>query len=1653
MSDIVWEGSAPKDSNVVWEREGEGNIVWETQQTKSKPKQVGNVGKDAIFHDKASLVAEAAFAANKYTGRNDGRTAALQAKRLRDSFTRNPYLKTPEREAQAVALEEKAKHQLASYLTLRKSYNTDLQEADPSFAEQLVGSLGPSMIDELNLVPISRGRNIIMSGVKGAAAGLPLGIISAWEQGQYDKAIGLMKKDPDLKQLMEAGVDTALIVAAMNMLTHGKGPGPKPADLDAKAKAEAFVKDLGPVNPEQGIDKSKARSPYEMPPLTKDEDMLPPDASFELPPDAERLKRQSTLTPTNVKASNIYNEMAAKTGREQIPGQSELNLKANEAELNKPYWPDQELQDAIAQANRAAVARENFKISNDQNLEASILRGDDPTATLMRDPLASRSVDEAKADMEIAKIDSQQPTNPYMSPEELARSQELTDKYKSTRAGHSEMEIPEEAGNVPYWADADLEKAKVTAARTAESRKGGPVDIARDGGGMDTAGEQPLRSQSSSITNAQRVQDLKTNAAFANKLTKSKNAVDALKVVLEFVKDTDLRKIANSIFKYVNKDTQFHVMNPEDVATTKLDSAFRKLDEDALGLHITNEEGNQGIALRGSGYMLDKKLSDGMSVEAALHEIKHSVTDRAFYVAQDPQLSKLPKYKAQVKYVDDITRLMREVSTKVSPENLDKFRAAFENPAEFNTYGWTSPEFREVLKEVRVADKDKTGLAKFFEAIKAFFGHGSSNASKALDSFLNRLDEIQGVDKADVGAAVKRLIEKNESAVSKMSDQVDKDNSKKLTSIFDSFKDLKQYIPMTFNQKVEFLKSPPLINAYNLLRSFYNKADVRFNLYQIYLQDVKKFMETDKDGAIKMFKVLADIQDPNLFDARKLAETTDTRDQFLAQQGMNPEHIPHAIKVLDVLRHIGKFDQDIAYKNLGHNWHQQPMYFPREHTGQYTVSVIITDGTLKSMAGFDSSVEAHKYKEAYQQALQEAGHIDLTVTLDQHKINSLGDVYAMMALQNTLPDFLKKINDTLLKEIEVAKRKFEMERSSEKIAGYTGESITTKNEQDRLFSLLQRRMEQSFSLEVKSNTIKHIKEGILENADLMKDQPDHIKELLHYFIAREIGLDVSLLAPAGKKVDQFVHTIGKQIDRFAGSLHGYKGGDVSIFSPDVIRQLVQSYTWSISLWKLALSPATLTANATTLAMTPFDGYRRAFKEGKNPLFAHLALQKAIMHKFDQGSKDFLHQAALEGMVTPRMSDPLTLIPTHETNKIDRVVNKPRDYLEAKTNEVGLIYYYQYYTLTRPDLNPLSDKFKALVYSAVRDWTGDYTHAAQVMGISQLGAVGQLNSNFAKWKYNQIGRLMNDLQDAAGGNFGPLMVTSAIALSLAGLAGAPFFVEYESVRRNLQKLGFDLKPLNSVLYEGKDWAKENYGENAEILADMLIKGPLAVGSRELGEMFDVTAPDLSNNLRYSALLDASTLPIQFAADLYKGASAGVKELMRLIGLGYGASDQEIKDAMKALPTVASNAIEQHLNERYGGDVAQYSTQDKGETRLTEQEKVLNALGMRSMRHNEQKDRTYAKDWVERYEKKQIGKLTNQLIAAVRKDPEIVDDIVKDIYDLKGQVGVDRAIEDITKRYQDRAMDYFEREVVEASGQNDPVALSKALEALRKFKPAK
>lgn len=1142
-----------------------------------------------------------------------------------------------------------------------------------------------------------------------------------------------------------------------------------------------------------------------------------------------------------------------------------------------------------------------------------------------------------------------------------------------------------------------------------------------------------------------------------------KNIKDAIDIAIKYELDPDLRDIAHKILSVAKEQDAFFVLHPDEVEGFAPDHPARLLLDDgtegALGIHNLTTKGRKRIYLRSDKFTSELGKKSGIYPEAVFHEGAHSVTDHTWFFAEDPVLSKDPKYAAHVRYAKGMDELLAAIKREYVIEK--DYEPFFENGKELNAYGWTNPVARKLLSDLQLKTYGRTALQRFFDLVKEFLHikkRESKNALDIMDKFLDDLDNIKTYDRLDLEEAIAR--KKDTQKVTELASKV---QDIKPTQDIGPFKKL---IPMTMNQKVEFLKHPILKFAYDHIRTIVNEEDTRFNLYKTYLNEVEDLIKRDRSGALNMFKVLSDIQNPELKAARQQAQDTNTREAFLKQQGMPDHLIAPAIKVLNIMQIMGKYDQNMALYGMGHSWNLEPMYFPREHTGPFVVTLTDGNGKITYMRGFDSSPAAHKYKEAFEAATKDKGY---TVSLDRHEAGSLGDVMAMMNLTNdNLPDFLKDISNKLIKEIEVAKRKFEMERAAHNIAGYTGEAIYHSNNpfsykrssDNKLLTLLQRRLEQSFELATKARIIKEIKEPFLNDPAVMDNQPN-ARALLDKFVWRELGIDVSKFKAMGTSIDKGLNAVGKEVDKLAGLLRGYKGGDVSFFAPKEIARLVQAYTWTLSAFKLALAPPVLLANTTTLLATPFDGFRTAAIEGKSGMFAPLALIKTLTARSDAAAMQFMKEANLEGMIEPRISDPITIVQSHARGSVDKAINAPRDIIEKATNYTGVLFYYNFYKLSEPNLS--GKELKTKVYKASRSWTGDYSQQSQLMAISEAGDLGRLFSNFAKWKFNQIGRLANDIQMIGEGKVLPFAYTMMIATALAGAVGAPIAVEYEAIRRLGMKMGWwDLPPLAGALYKGKDTIEKEFGKPFGVAADTMIKGPMAAGTdlffKELGVE---SGPDLSSNLRYSSVLDVSTLPVQFAKDVWKFADVRTRTILQHMGIGNGVTAQDLKDATKGMPTVVGNIVEEEIKKRIQPPintpqgkryVDQFRSQDKGMYLQTPGEKAQGYLGFRSKKQNEEMDRLYYAEWQERGAKDTISKNT-ELILNNLTDKDLVRDLGSEIYQLRGMEGINALIKTIETRKKERATDAFSRKAQVALDKQDAIARANAIKILKGIRPSK
>lgn len=1717
--------------------------------------------------DRTRLAAESAISVHPLLGRSIGAMEAAEAKRRRAYIANKEMEDTPENRKGIADLEAAHADKVAKYILLRNGLNEDMLAANPSFMENLVGAIGPGLIDPLNIVPISQGKTATQAALKGLAAGVGFGVAGTYEQGAFDRSIGLNKDDPTVKELLEAGVDSGVIVAALSVLTHrfGKPQVKKESVVDSiEADAKAYIEKK--ASPTKDVDTSNARAP-------------------------QYLGKKS---PATIATENRASDYAAKEGIPYEPATGTLDLKDARGRYDPDFFDTSELAAAEAKANRAAQATSNLPQA------ADVMVG-------------------------IPDVRDGNITSPNMTPEELVRAQSNADK--TSEPAHSVMEIPEEMGQQPYWPDKALEAAKVKANKTAElssaflkaasKKQGGAIDLTQFTGpgfrdladtvkqsadnlwnmvpdgykvifkGAYWADEKGTPSPLFHSTNA-----LEEGTRFTHK-EKAFGKYDPRRGdgMLIHVGTPDAAEIKNNYFARTEQNYK-----TLDGATINFDSLQSRMD--AAGLHGDDPFSNSPTikAVRDQWYAdMSAKMELGRSKDTQLfytsllklkEEIKQSGTKNyydkvlvrkgtsaaqeavmeAAGIGPDTLRSMLKDIKESgVSDVADAlgrrleTRALATIPYKWSSKSNTHVRPMFssaKNPLFVKDFGnWESPaqiadylatvpkkdidgmreQFHKKSKMSVLHPKDILGPEKFAEFQREmrklsddFIEQGASEQQNkrvqnferlygtleryGFDHFAseNQFERLHPAfqnkataaeadipsislafwdpkylhDWADVPRQKQPFVPKsqrgslNVGEIAKgVSEQYDnaadllKAFKGKLTDIPFS----KKLLPITANQAGEWFKNPLIEWTYNYLRRIDNTIDVRANYNKAYLKDVIDFFKRDRNGALDMVNTLVKIQEPELKAARQWAEDNNAREAFLKEHGMPDHQIPHAIKILNVMKATGLHDQETAYKLREHNFHMEPMYFPKEHTGPFTVYVTKPDGTVVHAQPFDHIVGAREYEKAFKKAAEGQ---DLIVSLERNEAGTLGNTYAILNQSaDQLPEFLRDLNKNLLKEIEIRKRKFEMERSAENVTGATGESIYHSSseflglvkrpgkwqfDQDqRALSLLQRRLEQSYALEKTARIIKEIKEPLLDDPFALVDKDgNRMSELttyLHQLLAREQGLDISKIQQLQRdSIDAAMNSFGKQVDRVAGMSRGYKGGDISYFKPNEVARVIQAYTWFMSVVKLGWSIPVLAANASTALITPIDGFRTAAREGISQTISLLAGQKAMLAPFDADAIKWLHQADLEGMVEPRISDPMTFVETHTRSAMDKAVNFARDAIEKKTNQAALMYYYNFYKLAYPELSPNSAAFKTKVYKAARSWTGDYTSSAQLMQLSQLGYVGQLHSNFAKWKYNQIGRLANDIQMLGEGNIVPFAITMGVGVLLAGAIGAPIMAEYEALRRLLFTVSggsIDWKPFPEFLYDSREWIRKNMGEGPAKIAQSLERGPISYGASQLGDM-----PDLSNSLRYSSLMDVSTLPFSFGGDLYKGMNVSLKALWN-IAQRENITQQQAKDITKMLPVVVGKPVNELVENRIQtgawfkpGYVKQFSTQDRGKYRRTPAEKAMAFAGFTSYNENTFGDRITGKEWNDRRVKTLIGKQVDRMVSNLNH-PHVLQDAAEKIFEEKGITGVEAAIQAVIKQKQENQMSYLEQELAKSINITDPIAKAKILEALKKFQPAK
>jgi hypothetical protein len=860
----------------------------------------------------------------------------------------------------------------------------------------------------------------------------------------------------------------------------------------------------------------------------------------------------------------------------------------------------------------------------------------------------------------------------------------------------------------------------------------------------------------------------------------------------------------------------------------------------------------------------------------------------------------------------------------------------------------------------------------------------------------------------------------------------------------------------TVNQVKAMLDHPWVNWAWSSIGKAKREATERFSQYADALHPV---FELSRKDQLKLFKTLVDMQAPELAEQRRAAEANDSRAEFLMSQGMEPHLVHHAIRVLDVMKHAYIKDNESTARVGRAPFQLEPMYFPRVHTGKFNLVIRTAENDVPYATGFDSGVDAQKaaaqLKEKYKDKI-EAG--ELYIDVRRNHFGESSDIFASMALEQGVPDFIRAVAAGIEKDIEVAKRTFELHRSKQGVGGYIGELLGNEKtlsghmQNDKLLNLLQNRLRSSYDWEVRSKIIDNVKSPLFDDGSVMHDKPN-LKSFLGQLINRELGHEIG----TGKietYLQKTVEDASKGLDKYFWSqVKGYKGGDLALVSPKSLQETAQAWTYFTSFMKLAANPPVLVANATAIPLVVLDGSRTAAKTG---LGQHVALAAymdtlAYVGHQQQGATEFMKTAAREGMIEPHIAETYDLAETAgRKSKFDHAANYMRNQIEKGTNFTAILYYYNFYKRAAPDLSP--EALKAVVYESARSYTGDYSLQAGPLMFSQAGSMGRLMTNFTKWKWNQLGRLADDLKDAKNGNLAPIAINLATQVLVGGIYGASIAVDYEALRRLGKQTGlWDWSPFGIYFDKAKEaLAKEGF-DPASI--EWMRRGALNEGLAKVSDLAGFkTSPDVSGTMRHSSALEAPTVAFGMMKDIFVDAlPAMFKALWQAADRKTTGVTTEDKEKMiQALPAIGQGPARHYLNverkfgkvthDNYFGDSGEIVTHskfnDKGIYRRTNAEEHLAMFGLKSPKESNYVDKFYYNTWEKQNRNKQIVERVKGILSNA-DNPVVLQNNIQELVQLGGPTTVKNLVRQLVKNEMDKGLTADEQAAFAMLQALDPV----------------
>jgi hypothetical protein len=982
---------------------------------------------------------------------------------------------------------------------------------------------------------------------------------------------------------------------------------------------------------------------------------------------------------------------------------------------------------------------------------------------------------------------------------------------------------------------------------------------------------------------------------------------DALNVVVTYGQNAVDRVLAKAILAKGLEDVPFRV----------------NWDLEHAGVTLGRTSGSRDVEIN------PKNGGDSSTV---LHEAVHVYTNDAIHAVEagKPTVD-------QAAYVKRLQKLY-DVAKKWVEENgrtgslIDE---AFRNLKEFNAYGLTDPQFRDLMAQIPF--RGVTLWERFIKAVAEFFGTKDS-VMKGLLELSQEWDRIQAKDAQTRGEHV------FDRHLAKIMKEEEKDFHKAITDpigmnkktadafadklaahhgFFETPKELVAHLrssaikdlPLTTrglvimqNQLAMIMDKNPVISfVFNYLRTGLEKSEKRMLEYNKITEDIIKWGEKNPKETVSFFRELIHLNaKPEFRELRAQLEEGGPQaiKQHFVSKGVDEATVDRFLPMLAVMKDVLMSDRN-SLRSAGRGLDHEPLYFPLARNGPYHFVLTDGEGLVRFAGGYQTLADAKKAFKIFKESMpqNEGWTLSEVERTDPSKI--LNDAMTA-ALTSDGPDWLKKAAANSYSKRAEYKRKFELGRNKGfEVGGYLGEVAPKLDEEfqemaEQMLKAFAHRVRESHHLENASRAMELINE-LLIDPTIMQDPVtgkdyEGTKMWMHNVLSRHLGLDIASgpFKASGDALQTFANKIGRAVTKVDGLVKGYEvGPNDNVIRPDAVKAVFQGFSFFTSLVKIGLVPHVLAANLVQNVTISADGVRNAARLGVpiDHAIKAQALQAAYIAAkalpAEARPESFKHFDALmkeakdEGILDPHGREDYSTV----ENVADRsanlegmsaIVQAPRNAIEKLTNYNAVLYYHFFVDSAFPSLD--AGAKKRVVYNLARSFTGDYSQPANLFLFDKAGDFGHLGSNFARWRFNRTSRYIDDLAMLSRtGEFGvrggliPLLTSMATGLAFAGAMGAVGLVEYEAIRRLGAK--YDLWDIRPLSKVISDILPENLSKSQRTFFE---RGMFTALSDATAQKFgQESGPDISGSIREASMLEVPGVAVAYGIDAAIAAGLLVK----------------------------------------------------------------------------------------------------------------------------------------------------------------------------------